>query len=105
MRDEFYKTFNERTIAKVVDTYYNDEIGGRENHYYDTDEMLPITEEDLIAYVVNSIMATKKVLYTEAGYGIEAKHIRFMGKQRVTEIVTHRIQQRHQKEGKWIWEK
>ena len=104
MKESFYKTYEEKLLAKVVDRIYNDEIGGRENHYYDTDEMLPITEEELIQLATSKILKSKTILWTENGYGIEPKHIRFIGKDRVVEIVTHRVKYRHQNEIKWIWE-
>ena len=104
MKESFYKTTDESILAKVVDRIYNDEIGGRENHYMDTDEKLPITEEELIDMAVFEILKSTTVLWTEDGYGIEPKHVRFIGKKRVTEIVEHRIKYRHQKEGKWMFE-
>lgn len=104
MKESFYKTAKEATLADVVDSIYNDEIGGRENHYLDTDEMLPISEEELINRASREILSTKTILWTERGFGIEPKHIRFMGKERVIEIVEHRIKYRHKKDGKWIWE-
>ena len=103
-KESFYKSFHEKLVAKIVDHHYNDEIGGRENHYLDTGEMLPITEEQLVAYIVRYITTCKTVLWTESGYGLEAKHIRFMGKERITEIVKHRVAVRHKKDGAWIWE-
>ena len=103
-KQSFYKTFEEKMVAKISDRYYNDEIGGRENHFYDEGEMLPMTEEELVAYIVRSITACKTVLWTEGGYGLEAKHIRFMGKKRIEEIVAHRVRYRHTKEGAWVWE-
>lgn len=104
MANDFYKTTQEFILAGVVDRIYNDEIGGRENHFYDTGEMLPITEEELVNRIVNDILKTKVVLWTERGYGLEPKHIRFMGKDRVTEIVKYRVSTRHKKEGRWEWE-
>ena len=104
MKESFYKTDKEILLAQVVDSMYNDEIGGRENHYMDTGEKLPITEEELIRMVVCDILKSRTILWTEHGYGIEPKHVRFIGKKRVTEIVEHRIKYRHQKEGKWMFE-
>lgn len=104
MANDFYKTTDETILAGVVDRIYNDEIGGRENHYMDTNEKLPITEEELIHMAICDILKSKTILWTERGYGIEPKHIRFIGKERVSEIVEHRIKYRHQKEGKWMFE-
>lgn len=104
MKESFYKTFHEKMVAQIVDKFYNDEIGGRENHFYDTHEMLPITEEELTAEIVDMITSCKTVLWTESGFGLEAKHIRFMGKKRIEEIVKHRVDYRHTKEGTWVWE-
>lgn len=104
MKDSFYKTTQETILAGVVDRIYNDEIGGRENHYMDTDEKLPISEEELIDMAVSEILKSKTTLWTERGYGIEPRHVRFIGKERVTEIVEHRIKYRHKKEGKWMFE-
>ena len=104
MKESFYKTDKEILLAQVVDRMYNDEIGGRENHYMDTNEKLPITEEELIHMVVCDILKSRTILWTENGYGIEPKHVRFIGKERVTEIVEHRIKYRHRKDGKWMFE-
>ena len=104
MKASFYKTAKETILAGVVDRIYNDEIGGRENHYMDTNEKLPITEEELIRMAVCDILKSKTTLWTEKGYGIEPKHGRFIGKERVTEIVEHRIKYRHRKESKWLFE-
>lgn len=104
MKESFYKTTEETILAGVVDRIYNDEIGGRENHYMDTNEKLPISEEELIQMAVSEILKSRTTLWTERGYGIEPKHVRFIGKERVTEIVEHRIKYRHRKEGKWIFE-
>lgn len=103
MKEKFYKTFEEKLVKGVVDCLYNDEIGGRENHYYDTNELLPITEEELINQIVETLMKSKYTLWTESGYGLEPRHIRFIGKARIIEIVKHRVQFRHTKET-WEWE-
>lgn len=104
MANSFYKTTHEKIVSMVVDRFYNDEIGGRENHYLDTHEMMPITEEDLVELITKEITSCKTTLWTESGWGLEAKHIRFIGKERIKEIVAHRVAYRHNKEGNWVWE-
>lgn len=97
-KSSFYKTFQESVLAGVVDRFYNDVVGGIENHYYDTDELKPIRKEDLINQIVDDILSSKHTLLTEDGIGIEQKHIRFMGSQRVREIVEHRVNFRYSRE-------
>ena len=50
---------------------------------------------------INGVEAASTV--TENGFVLEAKHVRFIGKQRINEIVDHRVKFRHKKEG-WEWE-
>ena len=95
MKNDFYKSFHEIILKGIVDRQYNDRIGGIENHYYDTDELNPIRKSDLISEITSFILRTKSTLFTENGYGLEPKHIRFMGKARVTEIVEHRVNYRY----------
>ena len=60
MKESFYKTDKETILAGVVDRIYNDEIGGRENHYMDTNETLPITEEELIQGSDTGVLCIKR---------------------------------------------
>lgn len=104
-KTSFYKTEHERMLKSCIDKVYNDEIGGNENAMWDGNEYTAWTEENLINYIVEYFM-TKKYLELEDSWEVlEGKHIRFMGKQRVHEIVEHRVKYRHEKEGKWKWEK
>ena len=93
-------------LAKAVDKLYNDYVGGEENHWLDTggERYFNFTEESLIETITNEILKTKDYIRLENSWWVlEAKHIRFMGKERVKEIVAHRVAYRHKKEG-WCFE-
>jgi len=104
VKESFYKNENEHYIKWAVDKLYNDYVGGEENHWLDTGERCyGFTEDSLIKTITDEILKTKSVLWLENGLGVEAKHIRFVGKKRVAEIVEHRVKHRRNKEG-WIFE-
>ena len=104
MKESFYKNDNERYIKWAVDKLYNDYVGGEENHWLDTGERCyGFTEDSLIKTITDEIIKTKSVIWLDNGLGVEAKHIRFVGKKRLAEIVEHRVKHRHNKEG-WIFE-
>ena len=88
----------------AVDYIYNDYVGGEENHYLDHDERyFNFTEDTLIDTIYKELMSKEGFLFLENGFVIEAKHIRFVGSQRLKEIVEHRVKYRHKKEG-WCFE-
>ena len=105
MGESFYKSEHERLLKRAVDKLYNDYVGGEENHYLDYDERyFNFTEDSLIETITDELLKTKDYVRLENSvFVLEAKHIRFMGKQRVREIVEHRVKYRHEKEG-WIFE-
>ena len=103
-KESFYKTFEEKLVKGAVDKIYNDYVGGEENHWLDHQERyFNFNEEELIKIIIDELLKAEKYLWLENGLALEAKHIRFIGKQRITEIVKHRVQFRHNKEG-WVWE-
>ena len=106
MATNFYRTNEEKMLAKVVDRFYEDEIECNENALQDGDSYTAWTEPDFINYVVEEVLKEQKYLRLSWANHIvlEAKHIRFMGAERVREIVTHRIQYLHNKDGQWMWE-
>lgn len=103
-KQSFYKTNEEKILKGAVDKLYNDYVGGEENHWLDYGERyFNFTEESLIEDITNEILSEKNVLWLECGIALEPKHVRFIGKVRVKEIVDHRVKYRHNKEG-WEWE-
>lgn len=107
-KESFYKTEDEKLLKLVIDSEFNDEIGGRENSILDGDPVggEPIDEQSLIDLIVERILSKREYLENEFNYQIlEAKHIRFIGKKRIIELVEHRVKYRHEHEGKWSWEK
>ena len=104
MKESFYKNTNERLLKLAIDKIYNDYVGGEENHYLDYDERyFNFTEESLIDTITHELTREKRQLFLDNGFVIEAKHIRFIGKERIKEIVDHRVKFRHNKEG-WCFE-
>ena len=105
-KPSFYKTMHEKMLAICVDKEYNDMIGGNENALLDGEKYYAWTEEELIEYITGQFMTAKRYIELEDSWAVlEAKHIRFMGKKRVREIVEYRVKTRHEKEGKWEWER
>ena len=104
-KESFYKTHEEKLLARAVDYMYNWAIGGNENDMLDGNEYHAWKEDELIYSIIDDILSCRTYLEIENSWEVlEAKHIRFMGKERVREIVTHRVQFRHTKEGNWLWE-
>lgn len=104
-KQSFYKTFEEKKLKKVVDYFYNMYIGGSENALLDNDDYRAWTEANLINEIKTSILSEKYYLHLEDSLEVlEAKHVRFMGEKRVTEIVEHRVKFRHESDGLWTWE-
>ena len=106
-KTSFYKTMDERILKDVVDCYYNNYVGWNENAMLDgSDYFNPnLNEEEVIKTIIDDIMTSKnEYLLGEHNMAIETKHIHFMGRQRVEEIVEHRVKFRHQQDGSWLWE-
>ena len=104
-KQSFYRTFEEKLVKIAIDTMYNDYVGGEENHWLDHNERcFDFTEEQLINIIVNRLLKEKRYIWLDNGMVLEAKHIRFIGKARINELVDHRVKFRHNKEG-WCWEK
>lgn len=96
----------QRMLLKVIDKFYNDQIGWNENALLDGEEYKAWTEEELIEYITDSILSEKDYLEMENTWDVlEAKHIRFLSKERIRLIVTGVVIRRHAEEGKWEWEK
>ena len=104
-KESFYKTLDEKLLRAVVDSFYNDEIGGNENAMLDGGDYFAWKEDDLIDYIAKAILSARVPLQIEDTlFCLEPKHVRFMGGSRVWEIVEHRVKYRHRKEGPWEWE-
>lgn len=101
----FYKNTREQMLALAVDKLYNDEIGGNENSMMDGNEYYAWKEDELVDSIYHEVMSKPYLELGDSWDLLEAKHIHFIGKKRVREIVDHRIKYRHAKEGSWLWEK
>ena len=98
--------FRMKQLLKVVDHEYNDYIGGDENAMMDGNEYHPWTLEELIDVITNNITESDDYLEMEDTCEVvEAKHFRFLGKERIKALVTGRCYARKQEDGKWMWEK
>ena len=97
---------HEQKLLRAIDKIYNDEIGFNENAFYDGSDYHAWKEEDLIKHIVYSILIEPNYLELEDSWEVlEAKHVRFLGKEAVEYITFGRVHSRHQSEGKWVWEK
>jgi len=96
MKESFYKTFDEKILAKIVSGLYNEVVGGDECTFLDKgeDKCNYFTRpEEIAPLILSQIMSEEGVLSEEYNgeiWTIEAKHLRFMGKKRIEEIVNHR---------------
>ena len=97
---------HEMQLLRAIQKIYNDQIGWNENAYYDGSDYTAWKEENLIKYIVNEVLTEENYLELEDSWEVlEAKHIRFMGKEKVQELIDAYVKCRHLLEGKWVWEK
>lgn len=97
---------HEQKLLLAIDKIYNDQIGWNENAFYDGSDYTAWKEEDLIKYIIDSILSEPNYLELEDSWEVlEAKHVRFLGKKAVECITLGRVHSRHKSEGKWVWEK
>ena len=98
--------FSLKQLNGIINHEYNDLIGGNENSYLDGEEFYPYTLEELVEDITNTILTSKEYLEIEnSKMVVEQKHIRFLGKDFIRNLVYAICLQRKSEEGKWIWEK
>lgn len=98
--------FSLKQLNGIINHEYNDLIGGNENSYLDGEEFYPYTLEELVEDITNTILTSKRCLEVEnSKLLVEQKHIRFLGKDVIRNLVYAICFQRKSEEGKWIWEK
>lgn len=98
-------TFRTIQLIKVVDHEYNDRIGGNINSYLDGSEYHAYTLEELIEEITNYILTCDTYLEMEnTKEVVEAKHIRFLGKEEIEAVVSMRCKMRKEQDRKWEWE-
>lgn len=96
----------EKLLNAVIDNIYNDQVGCDENAYLDGEPYHAWTESEIIDVIVHDILHSRTPLDLEGSlYCVEPKHIRFIGEERIRELVENRVKTRHQDEGAWEWEK
>lgn len=104
-KESFYKTADEKLLARAVDQLYNDEIGCNENSMMDGHEYYAWQENELIEWISSEIIKGDRWLeLPDTLVELEPKHFRFMSAKRIREIVDHRVKYRHTREGQWEWE-
>jgi hypothetical protein len=104
-------TKHERMLRNLIVGIRNDYIGGLENMTYDYDEdqlkemgvHFP-TRDEVVEYIYNEIMNGKEQIVHCPNdiWGMEKKHIRFLGEQFVRELIEDRVDYDINKNG-WVW--
>lgn len=95
-------TEDEKNVCRFIRKRWNEDIGGMENWLWDHDfstikeELLRdhlITRKEESETILNELLKTKGyVRYDNFGHAIDAKHIRFIGKDRLRKIIDTRIE-------------
>ncbi len=99
------RDFREVLVSKFARDQYNNIIGGLENQFADEGKIdEQITVESLADSIIADLMTSKRNIRLECGICLEPKHIRFLGKEKVSQIVRDRVNKLYQKDGCWAWE-
>lgn len=98
MKESFYKTLDEKILARIISGYYAEIVVEDENAFADEgkDKCNYFTKpEEIVPYVLGRILKNcNRNIWAEHNdelWALEAKHLRFMGKKRIEEIVNHRV--------------
>lgn len=95
----------EKLFKRCLRSLYNDYIGWSENAYMDGNTYTAYTEQSLINTIYKEVITADYLNVEDSWEVMEAKHIRFLGKTKVLQMITEYVKMRHKKEGKWEWEK
>ena len=99
------KDFREVLVGRYAKDQYNDIIGGLENQFADEGKIDEVVTVDSLAEgIIDELMRSKRHIRLECGICLEPKHIRFLGKEKVSQIVRDRVNKLYQKDGCWAWE-
>ena len=104
-------TRNEKMVRRIIIGLRNEYVGGFENMLLDYGEdgmkemgyTLP-TREEVIEYIYNEIMGGNDdyIYCPNECWGIEKKHIKFMGEKFIRELIEDRVDHDINKNG-WAW--
>jgi len=94
--NKFYKTFDERVLANIISGKYFEMVRDDENACEDENEYNGFTKpEEIASYILDQIMKCNggdvRAEFNDELWALEPKHLRFMGKKRIEEIVNHRV--------------
>ena len=101
-------SFEEQMIRRYTTDRYHWIVGGWINEYSDNGCVEgTLTIENLIEEISDDLLKAKRNIRLECGLMLEPKHIRFIGKERVIEIVRKRVERLYKEEdgGCWPFEK
>ena len=97
----------EKQLVRAIDKLYNDYVGYNEIAYLDGDmeRFKPFTLEWLIDTITSEIVNNEHYLELEESFEVlEAKHIRFLGKDNIKALVTG-VCMRRKNEERWEWDR
>ena len=109
MRDINNLTYEEQILKKIIIREMNELVGGYENTYTDDPKEFyncnldKLTKNDVIESIYYEIMkGTSPVLMIGCGWGIERKHIKFLGKKFVKALIEQCVNNDYHKHG-WLF--
>ena len=92
------KEFERKLVRMAIIEIRNDIIGGIDNSYADNteEEFLELyngkpTKESIINTIYRQLITSKSVVL-QNGLCVEAKHIKFLGKEKIIEIITELVE-------------
>ena len=92
------KEFERKLVRMAIIEIRNDIIGGIDNSYsdYTEEEFLELyngrpTKESIINTIYRQLI-TSKFIVLQNGLCVEAKHIKFLGKEKIMEIITELVE-------------
>jgi len=102
-------SYNEKQVRRLIVGFRNDYVGGLENAYLDNgeEEFLNtygvIKVKDIEDYIYDELInGNEKIVYHPTdGWGVEKKHIKFLGKDFIEELIHNRVMYDYNKNG---WE-
>ena len=98
------KEFNNVLLRRIIKDWICWEIGGYENSYLDEGDEFPykgLTKEDFVEEIYDRVISDKEdyLCSPVEDYAIEKKHIRFMGKENIKNLIEELVEEDYKKNG------
>ena len=98
------KEFNNELLRRIIKDWICWEIGDYENSYLDEGDEFPykgLTKEDFVEEIYDRVISDKEdyLCAPVRDYAIEKKHIRFMGKENIKNLIEELVEKDCKKYG------